>query len=340
MFQRLPETRWRLGKRRLLKFYGLMGVVFVILNPTILLPDTWHQMSQFAGQKRIGHDGYEFMGKVYPHLLTDWLHGIPWYFYEVFLVVKLPLLTVAGFVAGFPLLLRRKLGDGRYFILLWMFLWMMTFSFGGGKFTRYFTTVLPAVLITTAIGVQAVGRWLGQQLSSLLATQWPRDSARLVLAVIVILGSLKVSVDSAPHYRLYTNVLGGGAANRGYFFPQDEFYDGSIRDVMIEIARRAPMGARVASETPGLALHYAQRAGRPDLDCVFLSDPKALVELREGDFVIDARGRRFFSNAALLPALEQSSAPAFQVSLGNIPAASVYLLDKKSLEAIVQAANP
>ena len=29
---------------------------------------------------------------------------------------------------------------------------MMTFSFGGGKFTRYFTTVLPAVLITAAIG--------------------------------------------------------------------------------------------------------------------------------------------------------------------------------------------
>ena len=117
--------------------------------------------------KLIGHDGYEFMGKLYSHRFTDWLNGIPWYFYHLFLVVKLPLLTVAGFLVGLPLLFRRKLGDGRYFILLWMFLWMMTFSFGGGKFTRYFTTVLPAVLITSAIGVQTVCHWLGRRRSLL-----------------------------------------------------------------------------------------------------------------------------------------------------------------------------
>ena len=108
-----------------------MGVVFVILNPTILLPATWRQMGQFAGQKLIGHDGYEFMGKLYSHRLTDWLNGIPWYFYHVFMLVKLPVLTVVGFLVGLPLIFRRKIGDGRYFILLWMFLWMMTFSFGG-----------------------------------------------------------------------------------------------------------------------------------------------------------------------------------------------------------------
>jgi len=339
IFQGLPETRWRLGKKRLLKFYTLMGIVFVILNPTILLPATWHQMGQFAGQKLIAHDGYEFMGKLYSHRLTDWLRGIPWYFYHVFLVIKLPLLSVAGFLVGFPLLLRRKIGDGRYFILLWMFLWMMTFSFGGGKFTRYFTTVLPAVLVTSAIGVQAVGHWLGQRLSSLLAAEWPRSYSRVVLTAIVISGSLKASANSAPHFRFYTNVLGGGAAKQGYYFPHDEFYDSSIREVMIEIASRAAPGARVASETPGLASYYAQRASRPDLVCVHLSDPNALPQLREGDFVIDARGRRYFSNELLLEALEESNAPVLRVSLGNVPSASVYVLDKKSLEAIVETAR-
>jgi hypothetical protein len=339
MFQGLPETRWRLGKKRLLKFYVLMGIVFVILNPTILLPATWHQMGQFAGQKLIGHDGYEFMGKLYSHRLTDWLRGIPWYFYHVFLVIKLPILTVTGFLVGFTLLLRRKTGDGRYFIMLWMFLWMMTFSFGGGKFTRYFTTVLPAVLITAAIGVQAAGRRLGQWLSSLLSTDWPRDYARVVLAVIVILGSLKATTDAAPHFRLYTNALGGGVAKQGYYFPHDEFYDASIRDAMFEIARRAPPGARVASETSGLACYYAQRVNRFDLACLLLSDPNALQQLREGDFIIDARGRRYFSNELLLKTLEQTSAPAFRISLGKVPAASVYVLDKKSLEAVDEASR-
>jgi hypothetical protein len=339
IFQGVPETRWRLGKKRLLKYYILMGIVFVILNPTILFPATWHQMSQFAGQKLIGHDGYEFMGKLYSHRLTDWFQGIPWYFYHLFLVIKLPLLTVAGFVVGLPLLFRRKVGDGRYFILLWIFLWMMTFSFGGGKFTRYFTTVLPAVLITSAIGVQAAGRWLGQQLSSLLSAEWPNVYAGPTLALFVVAGSLSASAKAAPHFRLYTNALGGGDTRTGYYFPHDEFYDSSIREVMIEIARRAAPAARVASETPGLASYYAQRANRPDLVCVLLSDPNALQQLHEGDFVIDARGRRYFSNESVVSALQQSAAPAFSVSLGNVASASVYVLDKKSLEAIIEAAR-
>jgi dolichyl-phosphate-mannose-protein mannosyltransferase len=339
IFQALPETRWRLGKKRLLKFYALMGIVFVILNPTILLPETWHQMGQFAGQKLVGHDGYEFMGKLYSHRLTDWLQGIPWYFYHVFLVVKLPLLTVAGFGVGLALLFRRKLGDGRYFLILWMFLWMMTFCIGGGKFTRYFTTVLPAVLITSAIGIQAAGRWLGRQLSKLFSAEWSRSYVRAALALLVVLMSLKSAADSAPHFRLYTNALGGGVVRQGYYYPHDEFYDSSIRDVMVEIAKRAASGAKIAIETPGLASYYAQRANRPDLVCVLLSNPNALLQLREGDFVIDARGRRYFSNEAITAALERSSAPAFQVSLGSLPAVSIYQLDKHSLEAVNEAAR-
>jgi hypothetical protein len=95
----------------------------------------------------------------------------------------------------------------------------------------------------------------------------------------------------------------------------------------------------VASETPGLASYYAGRAGRPDLVCVPLADPNQLQQLREGDFVIDAQGRRYFSNEMLLATLKQSSVPAFRVSLGQVPSASVYLLDKKSLEATEEAAH-
>ncbi|HEX4899305.1 MAG TPA: glycosyltransferase family 39 protein, partial [Pyrinomonadaceae bacterium] len=121
IFQAIPETRWRLGKKRMLLFLLVMSCVFLLLNPTILLPATWHEMGIFAGQKRIGHDGYEFMGSLYSHRMTDWLNGTPWYFYLVFIGVKLPLLTVAGFITGLPLLFRRKIGDGRYFILFWFF---------------------------------------------------------------------------------------------------------------------------------------------------------------------------------------------------------------------------
>ena len=166
MFQQLPETRWRLGKKRLLMFFAIMGLVFLILSPTVLLPETWRQMGLFAGGKRISHDGYEFMNKLYTQRFDDWLRGIPVYFYFVFTAVKLPLLTVLGFLVGLPLLFRRKLGDGRYFILFWFMLWVVAFVFPGGKFTRYYTTVLPAVLITSALGIQWAGRWLANRLGS------------------------------------------------------------------------------------------------------------------------------------------------------------------------------
>jgi hypothetical protein len=330
VFQGIPATRWRLGKIRLLKFYGLMGVVFVLLNPTILFPATWHQMGQFAGQKLIGHDGYEFMGALYPHRLTDWFRGIPVYFYHLFLLVKLPVLTVVGFLIGLPLIFRRSTGDGRYLLMLWMFLWMMTFCIGGGKFTRYFTTILPAVLIVCALGVQWISNWVSKRLPGA-----QRNLVHVGLALIMVAGSLFTLTKAAPHYRVYTNAFGGGAARAGYYFPHDEFYDSSMRSIIFEIAKRARPGAQVASESPSLTAYYAQRAGRTDLVPVLLSDPAALQNLREGDFVIDARGRRYFSNEAMLNELAASTTPAFRVSLGDVPSAAVYQLDRSSLDALL-----
>ena len=331
MFQAIPETRWRLGKKKFLIVILIMCSVFLLLSPTALLPATWREMGIFAGQKRIGHDGYEFMGSLYSHRMTDWLAGTPWYLYVVFLAVKLPLLTVAAFVAGLPLLFRRKLGDGRYFILFWLFVWIMSFVFVGGKFTRYFTLVLPAVLITAAVGVQLVGRRIAQQLAGLLSSERASVYVRAALTLTLVLSSIAASASAAPYFRLYTNVLGGGMAKAGSFFPHDEFYDASMREVMAEIAMRAKPAARVATETPGLSAYYAERASRSDLICISLSDPEALSLLSEGDFLVDARGRRYFSNDAIISSLKQRAVPTFRVSLEGIHAANVYLVDPPAL---------
>jgi len=334
MFQNIPETRWRLGKKRLLVFFTIMGLVFLILSPTILLPETWRQMGLFAGGKRISHDGYEFMNKLYTQRYDDWLRGIPFYFYLVFTVVKLPLLTVLGFLTGLPLLFRRKLGDGRYFLLFWLMLWVVAFSFSGGKFTRYYTPILPAVLITSALGIQFAGRWLADRTSSFAWAGSLKHYVPASLAVIVIAGSVLNSVYAAPHFRLFTNSFGGGTAWAGYYFPHDEFYDASMRDVMVEIAGRARTGARIASESPSLAAYYAEREKRPDLVCISLSDPEALKQLGVGDFVIIARGRRYFSNDALTSALRDHASPISELKLGGVPSARIYELNQSSLAAL------
>ena len=339
VFQQLPETRWRLGKKRLVIFFAIMGVVFLILSPTVLLPETWRQMGLFAGGKRISHDGYEFMGQLYTQRFADWLNGIPFYFYFVFTAVKLPLLTVVGFVIGLPLLFRRKLGDGRYFLLFWFLLWVVAFCFPGGKFTRYYTTVLPVVLITCALGIQFAGRWIANRVAASGSLSTLKHYIPAALAMIVITGSVVSSIQAAPHFRLFTNTLGGGMQWAGYYFPHDEFYDASMRDAIAEIALPARPGARVASESPSLATHYAERAQRPDLLTISLSDPEAVSQLQPGDFIIVARGRRYFSNDALITTLRTQSTPIAELKLETVPSVQIYQLDEKSVAALSGASH-
>ena len=339
MFQSIPETRWRLGTKRILKFFTVMGIVFLILSPTIFLPETWHQMGLFAGSKRISHDGYEFMGKLYPQRVDDWLNGIPFYFYAVFTWVKLPILTVAGFLIGLPLIFRRKLGDGRYLLIFWLFFWVVFFCFPGGKFTRYYTTMLPAILITAALGIQFAGRWLANWIAKLAWGTGIRHYVPASLAVIAISLSAIDSVHAAPHFRLFMNSLGGGMERAGTYFPHDEFYDASMRDTITEIGRRARPSARVASESPLLASYYAQRVNHGDLVCVSLSDPEGLKQLGVGDFVIVARGRRYFSNDQLISSLASTARPDFQMFLGRVPSVDVYVVTEASLQTIKTAAQ-
>jgi len=338
-FQGVPATRWRMGKKKWLVWFAVLGVAFVVCNPTILLPGTWQEMRTFAGEKRIGHDAYEFLGQLYRNQMTLWLRGSPWYFYYVFMGVKLPVLVLVGCVAGLPLLFRRRLGDGRYFLLFWLFFWFFPFTFLGGKFTRYFTFALPAVLMTSAVGLHYLGGLLGR-----LWAKRPRGEAfgayaRAGLALVVVALSLYASTSAAPHYRLYTNFIGGGEARAGSYFPHDEFYDSSTRDIADAVATHAPPNARVASETPELLTHYVRLAGREDLRSVSLSDRAALREFRPGDIVVVARGRRYFSNDELTARLEAASKPAADISLGRVPSARVYALDGATFGVFEEVIN-
>lgn len=334
IFQAIPATRWRLGKPRFLLFFFILGTTFVLLNLPILLPGTWRMALSFASYKRLGHDSYEFMGRLYSHKLGDWFRGVPVYFYFVLIAVKLPPLTLLSFIAGLPLIFRRRFGDGRYFLLFWVAIGFLPFVFVGGKFTRYFTPVLPVVLITAAIGAQFIGQQCARAFASVTPRAWLRTYTPPLLSALIALAALWSATRAAPHYRLYTNIIGGGQARAGYYFPQDEFYDAGLRAAVAEIARRARPNARIANETPALTTFYAQQAQRPDLISLSLTDPIERSQLNLDDFVLVERGRHYFSNDAILSALSQTTAPAFRITVGATPAVEVYALDEKALAAI------
>jgi hypothetical protein len=336
IFQGVPATRWRVGKKKWLIFFAIMGITFLICNPAILLPGTWHEMKVFAGEQRIGHDSYEFMGALYRNQVTLWLKGSPWYFYYVFMGVKMSLPVVIGFLIGLPLLFRKRLGDGRFFILFWLMYWFLPFTVMGGKFTRYFTIVLPVVLITSAIGIHFVAHWVARRIGSFSNNDSAKGLVRACLVSLVLVFPLVASASVFPYYRLYTNVLGGGSERAGSYFPHDEFYDARVREAVSEIAARARPHARVASEAPGLISYYGQLAGRNDLIPTSLSDKEAMKQFEAGDFVMVARGRRYFSNEAYVARLEETSEPVESIALGGIPAIRLYVLNDISLAAVAE----
>jgi predicted membrane-bound dolichyl-phosphate-mannose-protein mannosyltransferase len=233
-FQRVPPTRWRLGKKKFLKFFVVMGVAFLVFNPTILLPGTWRTIFNFAGYRMMGHDSYEFIGRLYPHRMADWLRGEPWYFYFVLLGTKLPIPALIGFVLGVALLFRRSIGDGRYFLLFWLFFWALTFTFTGGKFTRYATALMPAVIITAALGIQFGARKFGQLCRRIFDSGPVGVYASAAIVSLAIISTLWSAASAEPHFRLYVNSVSGGQARAGAYFPQDEFYDAYMQDAMKE----------------------------------------------------------------------------------------------------------
>lgn len=330
IFQSIPATKWRMGKVRWLTFFFIMGLSFIIFNPTILIPETWREMLRFSGEKRIGHDSYEFMGELYRNQLTAWLSGVPWTFYYVFIAVKTPLLTLIFFLAGLPLLLKRKLGDGRYFVFFWAFMWFMPFSVLGGKFMRYFTVAEPLILLSAAVGFYFFMQWLSQKLFS--SSPFAVAVLQIVLFGVLILSSLVNSLSVSPHFRLHTNII-GGPSQTGFYFPHDEFYDTNTREIVAEIIPRSRLGATIANETPVLFEYYARKSGRADLISVSLSDKAKVENLASGDFIVAARGRRYFSNDRYLEYLN-SVVPIAEIKAGEIPSARIYQLDETSLSQI------
>lgn len=336
IFQNIPETKWRFERIRWAKFFVVAGVVFLILNPTILIPDTWREMFKFSTENRIGHDSYEFMGELYRNKISLWLAGLPWTFYYVFIAVKTSLPTLALFLIGLPMMFRRKLGDGRFLIYFWAFFWFMPFTFLGGKFTRYFAMVEPIILIVAAVGFCVSVKWLFTRiaLNSRLG-----DLCQAVLLIAVVAIPLWNSLSVGPHFRLFTNTLGGGMSAAGSYFPHDEFYDASTRDIVAEIKANARTGAAVACETPVLFEYYAQKIGRDDLTFISLSEKETVAQLSDGDLIVLAKGRRYWSNQAYIDYLETSAVPVAKTKTLDIVSARLYKLDEISLSHIKDLAK-
>jgi hypothetical protein len=263
--------------------------------------------------------------------MTLWTAGVPWYFYYYFILFKTPVLTLLFALIGLPFLFTRKLGDGRIFLILWLVFWFLPFTFLGGKFTRYFTSAEPLILILAAFGSFISALFIAEKFFP--TNNKLRSIFIWFLPAIMILASFLNSLSVAPHYRLFTNQIAGKSQER-FYFPHDEFYDTSTRETVSEIAKYARRNALVAVETPTLFEHYARKAGREDLIFVSLSDKSKTANLSAGDFIVNTKGRRYFSNKIYLNYLESSANTVTEIKIGEITSVKIFQLDEISAARI------
>jgi hypothetical protein len=291
-----PRDNRPLTRRMKLIHASAMLVTFAAFNFAVLLPSSWRYLWKYVHGDFFTHHGYVMMDQVYPNSMARTPNGSTWFFYLLYLAVKLPLPLIATFLIGMAEIFRphrQNSAKGDLFLRIMLVFWLLPMTLVGVKFLRYTLALIPFVYMTSAVGAVTVWR-IGLDIVKRLGTMARDDhhtrmrltrflslallhsrAAAAVPAVVVILlfvlWPALITLTSLPYPALYTNQLGGGRG--GYFFPHDEFYDLGARESIKYIAEHAEPGALVSSEIPTVLQYYLDEYGRTDMRSEIMSHP-------------------------------------------------------------------
>jgi 4-amino-4-deoxy-L-arabinose transferase-like glycosyltransferase len=303
-------------------FYVAILVAFIVANPPVLLPQVWQYLNAYMGEKLLVHSGYLFAGHLYKNTVSSTpFRGTPFYFYLVFMAVKIPLLVLGSCILGFVVSLKRWRHPSYAFVLFMFLLWIIPYSLMGAKWLRYTLSLMPFVYMLAAIGLIELVRFANYRLRT--TKQIRVIVAALIVAIFVGMPALIASL-AGPHYALYTNAL--AADKVGYFFPHDEFYDDGLREAIKFVCDTAPTGAVIAHETPGVAHYYLETFRRSDLNSKAVSAPDFNVANISGPaYFIIQQGRTYFENRDKVEFVRNNFKKVHEVSINGLPAAEVFV---------------
>jgi hypothetical protein len=242
------------------------------------------------------------------------------------MAIKIPLLVLLSFLAGFIVSVKRRLHPGYGFVLFMFLFWIVPYSLFGAKWLRYTLSLMPFVYMLAAIGVVEFIRFLNRRFN---ASQKVHALVAAVVVAIFVGAPAWIACSAGPHYALYTNVL---AVNKvGYFFPHDEFYDDGLREAIQFVCDTAPQGAIIAHETPATTKYYLEQFRRPDLISKAISAPDFDVAKISGSaYFIVQRGRTYFENQDKLAYIRANFKKIHEVSVNGMPAAEVFVNEPKN----------
>lgn len=300
--------------RRLLRFFVVLGLTFLFINPVILAPGDLHSMFSWVKDGGIAHTGYNLGGQLYLNQPSFTPPTMPWYFYLWLIVVKTPIPVLAAMVAGSLLLLRKR--NSILFTLFVCFglIQLVGLSAFPAKWIRYVLGILPFLFIAGGHAVQQLYDWLTKRGIA------PRAVA---FATMLLVTWTTVQLRSwEPYYSLYLNSLGGGSNRIAHYFTPDEISELDARQTAAVVCESAPPGGRLATSKPLSMNYYLKRCGRNDIQVLRLYDRGYTPE--EGDLILREDSRRFFETSNLLDFLSSSEMPHQDVRVGPVVATSIY----------------
>jgi len=313
------EPRWVTP----LSFFLIIGVALVVANPAILLPHVWEYLNAYSGEKLLTHTGYLMGDHLYKNTFSRspfW--GTPLYFYLLFLAIKTPVVVLIASVVGFIVSLRRFRQPGPGFVLFMLLFWIVPYSLIGSKWPRYMLSLMPFVYMSAAIGAAALVRWITSGLEKVNTRAVAPGVVTALLLLVLVVAPAWTAFASAPHYSLFTNVLGRGYT--AYFFPHDEFYDDGLREAIGFVSKHAPQQASIVTETPGVVAYYIEKFGRTDLKSQVLSDSQFTVSDKQPAYFILQRGRTYFENQNKMKEVRERFTLVYAGCIDGHTAAEVY----------------
>jgi 4-amino-4-deoxy-L-arabinose transferase-like glycosyltransferase len=321
-------SAWRVPLRRWAVLVLLALAVFLALNWAPLLPGTADYMVRYIRGDVVGGDrgvseSILFMGKLYGNLA---LRGdaTPWWFFGAFAAFKFaPVTALLGF-GGLALALVRRAPAHRV-LLPWLAIFLAFSLIAGGKYGRFFVSVMPAFLLLSAHAGAELARWTAARLatwrSPVRAGRW----ATAAVAVALVAPEAQAAIAHAPHHRLYLSPLVGGDRSVTWFLPHCDYFDAGVREAVEWVATHAEPGAEVASEVDWTVRLYAERAGRTDLASSPIVEGRGCRTGRPCYVLVQA-GRLYRHNEAAVARLAART-PEFVARIGATSAVRVYRLE-------------
>jgi hypothetical protein len=306
------------------RFYFVMFISFVLVNPVILSPDNFQAIVHWLHHDGVKHSGYDFDGTLYLNFASRLFAGLPWFYYLWLLLVKTPIPILVAVLSGGVLLLRGRRTLASCFFWSLVLVQLGGLSVSGAKWIRYSLPLLPFLYLAGGYAVQQA--WDAARKRGGVSLRFAG------VAGVFLIGSLLLELQAwPPFYSLYLNSIGGGRQNVTRFFAPDEVSELDTREVAQRVCRSAPGNAKLATARPMSMAYYLQTCGRADIQVVPLYDPHYAPQ--DGDFVVLERPRRFVETQRFFDVLGNSGMPHIDVRVGPVLASRIYVLDSSADQA-------